>query len=88
MPVTLAFTVTKFGNFAPGKIGKSAREIAKMPVTSLKNELVTSKKCVTGKITHCSRSVTLPFNFPYNLSWLLSSFITLNAPLIELSALL
>ena len=49
MPVTLAFTVTKFGNFAPGKIGKSARVIAKMPVTSLKNEFVTSKNCVTGK---------------------------------------
>ena len=69
MPVTLAFTVTTFGNFAPGKVGKSARDIAKMPMTSLKNEFLTSKICVTGKKTHCSLSVTLPFNFPFNLLW-------------------
>ena len=67
--MTLAFTVTSFENSAPGKFGKSTRDIAKMPVTSLKNEFVTSKKCVSGKKIHCGLSVSLSFNFNCNLSW-------------------
>ena len=62
VPVTLAkFTCSKFRKFW-WQFWKCARDIAKMLVLTLENEIVKGKKSVTNKKTLGSLSKTLPVN--------------------------
>ena len=69
VPVTFSkFTVTNLDHFAPGKFGK-------MPVTSqkcswqvAKIKLAPANKVSQAKKNQCSQSITLPYNFPCNVS--------------------